>query len=63
LLAAATQAKDAPGELLLWEVASRRLLARYSLAGGSVAALRFSPDGRYIALGGWDAPIWLWGVP
>jgi WD40 repeat protein len=30
---------------------------------GSIAAVHFSPDGRNIAVGGWDSPIWLWGVP
>jgi WD40 repeat protein len=58
LLAATSQ-----GDLLLWEVATQILLARYPVAGGDVVAVRFSPDGRILAAGGWDSPIRLWGIP
>jgi WD40 repeat protein len=58
LLAATSQ-----GDLLLWEVATQTLLARYPVAGGDVATVRFSPDGRILAAGGWDSPIRLWGIP
>lgn len=51
------------GELLLWEVATGKLLASYEVSSGDIAAVRFSPDGRLIAVGGWNSPIWLWGVP
>jgi WD40 repeat protein len=51
------------GELLLWEVSTAELLAKHSVSNGSIAALRFSPDGKVIAVGGWDSPIWLWGSP
>lgn len=51
------------GDLLLWDVATPVLLARYPVASGDVAAVRFSPDGRTLAAGGWESPIRLWGVP
>jgi WD40 repeat protein len=58
LLAATSQ-----GDLLIWDVASQVLLARYPVASGDVAAVRFSPDGRILAAGGWDSPVRVWGIP
>jgi WD40 repeat protein len=58
LLAATSQ-----GDLLIWDVATQMLLARYPIVSGDVAAVRFSPDGRILAVGGWDSPIRVWGIP
>ncbi len=49
--------------MLIWNVATHQLVARYSNSSRAIAAIRFSPDGRYIAVGGWDSPIRLWGIP
>ena len=50
------------GKLSLWNVETQELAATLDIGGGS-AAVRFSPDGRYMVVGGRDWPIWLWGIP
>ena len=49
-------------EMLIWDVNSQEFLVNYSI-NDDITAIRFSPDGRYIAVGGWDSPIRLWGIP
>jgi WD40 repeat protein len=50
------------GHLLLWNAETEELAASWNSNGGG-ATVRFSHDGRYIAAGGWDSPVWLWGIP
>ena len=51
------------GVWYVWDASTGELLASHSAAGpASAAAIRFSPNGRYLAVGGWEAPIRVWGV-
>lgn len=56
-------AGTANGEMMIADAAARKWLASYKMLGSGLAAIRFSPDSRYVAIGGADAPIWLWGIP
>ena len=44
----------------LWEIASQKLIAKFSTAQGRVDSLAFSPDGRWIATGGSNSTVLLW---
>ena len=47
----------------VWCAATGELLLGHPAAGpASAAAIRFSPNGRYLAVGGWEAPIRVWGI-
>src|SRR5262249_41355375 len=41
-----------PGEVVLWDVASRREKGRLKSVEGKLLSVTFSPDGRYLATGG-----------
>jgi WD40 repeat protein len=51
------------GDMLLWDVETHEQLLRCTGPTDSMVAIRFSPDGRYLAGVGWDSTIWLWGIP
>jgi WD40 repeat protein len=61
---------DLEGSVSVWEVGTRRLLRRLipqpALAAArlneeqSIIALAFSPDGKYLAMGGWNAHVYIW---
>ena len=52
------------GVFYVWDAASGTLLTSRQPSGpAGGAAIRFSPSGRYLVIGGWDAPIRWWGVP
>jgi WD40 repeat protein len=60
LVAAATY----EGVFYVWDAAGGALLASRQPSGpAGGAAIRFSPSGRTLVTGGWDAPIRWWGVP
>ena len=42
------------GEVLVWDVASRQVAAKFSPHGSFVSGLAFSPDGKWLATGGSD---------
>ncbi len=49
-------------DVLLWDSADGRLLARLSGHTETVMALAFSPDGATLASGSWDGTVRLWGL-
>jgi len=51
------------GAWYVWNAATGELLASHPAAGpASAAGIQFSPDGLYLAVGGWEAPIRVWGT-
>ena len=51
------------GVWYVWDAATGELLASHPTAGpASAAGIQFSPDGLYLAVGGWEAPIRVWGT-
>lgn len=42
------------GTVILWHVATGRELHRFRATAGAVRSLGFSPDGRFLAAGGWS---------
>jgi hypothetical protein len=51
------------GQMLLWDVGTGELLLGCSGPTDAIVRVRFGPEGRTVAALGWDASIWLWGVP
>src|ERR671930_85922 len=51
-----------PGEVKLWDVATRREVATLKGHQGAVWSVAFSPDGRTLATGSWDGTLKLWDV-
>jgi len=51
---------DYEGNVVLWDAAQRREIARWKGHRSPVRALGFSPDGKNLATGGDDSVIQLW---
>ena len=52
------------GRLLIWDVETqKRVAAPFQTTNKEIAAIRFSPNGYYLAFGGWQDPIRVWGIP
>ncbi|MCE7986490.1 MAG: NACHT domain-containing protein [Caldilinea sp. CFX5] len=54
-------AKDS-GWLSLWHLGARRRLSELTLSVGQIHTLRFSPDGKTLAIGASDRRIHLWDI-
>ncbi len=52
----------ATGGIQLWDLVDKKLAHRLFGHQGSVDCTVFSPDGRYLASGGRDGVIYLWGI-
>jgi hypothetical protein len=50
------------GGVVLWDVARRTVVGRFSAPGHWVRSVTYSPDGRLLASGGGDGDIILWNV-
>lgn len=52
------------GDWYVWDAAGGDLLLSRPAAGPAGASgVQFSPDGRFLAVGGWQAPVRLWAIP
>lgn len=46
------------GQVMLWDLKERRRLGAFELASGDISVLRFSPDGRLLAVDGEQIRLW-----
>ncbi len=53
---------DESGELLWWDLATRRVIHRRQAHAGTVLALAVAPNGEYAATGGADGIVRLWDL-
>ena len=49
-----------PGNVKLWDVATGEEQTTLTGPRASMGPVRFSPDGKRIAVPGWDGKVWLW---
>ena len=45
------------GELILWDISSRKSVLKLNAHDDGIASISFSPDGKLIATGGWDGYV------
>jgi RNA polymerase sigma factor (sigma-70 family) len=51
-----------PHAVQLWEIASNRTGPRFPVGSGDALPLVFSPDGRFLAGGGWEGKVRVWDL-
>ncbi len=62
-LAYGARSNDDQDSLVLWDLAAGVERARYASRHGSVRAIAFAPDGRFVVSGGTDTTALVWPVP
>lgn len=53
---------DDPGNLVLWDVQTRRIVLQFSARDYGVHSVTFSPDSQRVAFGIWDGTVYIWDI-